>query len=167
MSYIELLDKQIVNFYRSHNYWWPDEIVMSQNTMDKLKQEMRSKGFYDWKGNKFNYVSLKISNEVEDDKFVLVGAPELRHRKCSFCGIVNSVNVPWHKLDDGFLCEDCYRAAHMGLEVDFVARDTRVEKHNKYMKYCLDKKYLKYYENYLFNTPVKSAYDDEEWGSRV
>ena len=61
MSYIELLDEQIVNFYRSHNYWWPDEIVMSQNTMDKLKQEMRSKGFYDWKGNKFNYVSLKIS----------------------------------------------------------------------------------------------------------
>lgn len=29
MSYIELLDEQIVNFYRSHNYWWPDEIVMS------------------------------------------------------------------------------------------------------------------------------------------
>ena len=52
MSYIELLDEQIVNFYRSHNYWWPDEIVMSQNTMDKLKQEVRSRGFYDWKGNK-------------------------------------------------------------------------------------------------------------------
>ena len=88
MSYIELLDEQIVNFYRSHNYWWPDEIVMSQNTMDKLKQEVRDKGFCNWKGNKFNYVSLKISNEVEDDKFVLVGAPELRHHKCSFCGIV-------------------------------------------------------------------------------
>ena len=160
MSYIELLDEQIVNFYRSHNYWWPDEIVMSQNTMDKLKQEIRDRGFCHWKGDKFNRVPLKVSDTVADGNYVLIGAPELRHRKCSFCGIVNSVNVPWHKLDDGFLCEDCYRAAHMGLEVDFVARDARVEKHNKYMKYRLDKSYLKYYENYLFNTPVKSAYDD-------
>ena len=160
MSYIELLDKQIVDFYRSHNYWWPDEIVMSQNTMDKLKQEIRSRGFCHWKGDKFNRVPLKVSDTVADDNFVLVGAPELRHRKCSFCGIVNSVNVPWHKLDDGFLCESCYRVAHMGLEVDFVARDAKVEKHNRAVKNGLGKNYLKYYENYLFNTPVKSVYDD-------
>ena len=160
MSYVELLDKQIVDFYRSHNYWWPDEIVMSQNTMDKLKQEIRDKGFCHWKGDKFNRVPLKVFDTVADDKFVLIGAPELMHRKCSFCGIVNSVNVPWHKLDDGFLCESCYRVAHMGLEVDFVARDAKVEKHNRAVKNGLGKKYLKYYENYLFNTPVKSAYDD-------
>ena len=160
MSYVELLDKQIVDFYRSHNYWWPDEIVMSQNTMDRLKQEIRDKGFCHWKGDKFNRVPLKVFDTVADDKFVLIGAPELMHRKCSFCGIVNSVNVPWHKLDDGFLCEDCYQVAHMGLEVDFVARDAKVEKHNRAVKNGLGKKYLKYYENYLFNTPVKSAYDD-------
>lgn len=160
MSYIELLDGQIVDFYRSHDYWWPDEIVMSQNTMDKLKQEIHSRGFCNWKGGKFNYIPLKVSDTVADDNFVLVGAPELRHHKCSFCGIVNSVNAPWHKLDDGFLCEGCYRMAHMGLEVDFMARDARVEKHNRAVKNGLGKKYLKYYENYLFNTPVKSAYDD-------
>ena len=160
MSYIELLDEQIVNFYRSHNYWWPDEIVMSQNTMDKLKQEICDRGFCHWKGDKFNCVPLKVSDTVADDNFVLIGAPELMHRKCSFCGIVNSVNVPWHKLDDGILCEDCYSMAHMGLEVDFVARDARVEKHNRAVKNRLEKRYLKYYENYLFNTPVKSAYDD-------
>lgn len=160
MSYIELLDEQIVNFYRSHNYWWPTEIVMSQNTMDKLKQEICDRGFCDWEENKFNHVPLRTSDAVADDDFILMGAPELRHHKCSFCGIVNGVDVPWHKLDDGFLCENCYRMAHMGLEVDFVAREARVEKHNKYMKYRLKKNYLKYYENYLFNTAVKSAYDD-------
>ena len=45
MSYIELLDKRIVDFYRSHNFWWPTEIIMSQNTMNKLKQEMYDRGF--------------------------------------------------------------------------------------------------------------------------
>ena len=160
MSYIELLDEQIINFYRSHNYWWPTEVVMSQNTMNKLKQEIYNRGFCGWKEDKFNHVPLRISNEVADGDFMLMGAPELRHHKCSFCGIVNGVDVPWHKLDDEFLCESCYRMAHMGLEVDFVARDTAVEKHNKYMKYRLKKNYLKYYENYLFNTAVKSAYDD-------
>lgn len=86
--------------------------------------------------------------------------PKLKHHKCSFCGWVDGVDKPWHTLDDGFLCESCYRVAHMGLEVDFVVRDIRVEKHNRTVKRGLGKKYLKYYGNYLFNTPIKSAYDD-------
>ena len=160
MTLIEKLDSTIINFYRTHNYWWPTEIIMSQNSMDGLKQEIRDRGFCYWKGDKFNHVPLKVSNAIADDDFVLAGAPELKHHKCSFCGLVDGVEKQWHRLDDGFLCESCYRVAHMGLEVDFVAHGIKVEKHNRAVKNGLGKNYLKYYENYLFNTAVKSAYDD-------
>lgn len=148
--------KDYVSYCDNHDGMKPEKIVMKTKIYDILDE-------IDIFG-KDDVLSLWDIPVVQDDTidtaWKFVGAPELRHHKCSFCGIVNSVNVSWHKLDDGFLCEDCYRMAHMGLEVDFVARGTRVEKHNKYMKYRLDKNYLKYYENYLFNTPVKSAYDD-------
>lgn len=85
---------------------------------------------------------------------------ELKHHKCSFCGWVDSIDKPWHTLDDGFLCESCYRGAKMGLEVDFVEREKKVRKHNRDVKSELDGVYLKYYGDYLFNTPVKSIYDD-------
>lgn len=105
MMLIETLDKQITDFYRTHNYWWPAEIVMSQNTMNKLRREICNRGFCDWKGDKFNHVPLKVSNAVADDDFVLIGAPESKHHKCSFCDLVDGTEKQWHRLDDGFLCE--------------------------------------------------------------
>ena len=160
MTLIEKLDNTIIDFYRSHNYLWPQNVVMSQTTMDELEKEIHSLGYFYWKKDKFNHVPLTIDDNVADGDFRIAGAPELEHCKCRFCGRVDKTDAQWHRLDDGFLCESCYRTALMGLEVDFAARAARVEKHNRAVKSGLGKIYLKYYGDYLFNTAVKSAYDN-------
>lgn len=43
----------------------------------------------------------------------------------------------------------------MGLEVNFAARDAKMEKHNMFVKNGMGKNYLKYYGDYLF----KSTYE--------
>lgn len=86
--------------------------------------------------------------------------PELKHHKCLFCGWVDDTDKPWHTLDDGFLCESCYWTAKLGLKVDFVMQEKRMKAHNKNIKKELDEDYLKCYGKYLFDTPVKSAYDE-------
>lgn len=86
--------------------------------------------------------------------------PKLKHHRCSFCGWVDGADKPWHTLDDEFLCESCYWTAKLGLKVDFVMQEKRMKAHNKNIKKELDEDYLKCYGKYLFDTSVKSAYDD-------
>ena len=74
MTLIEKLVNIIINFYRSHNYYWPSDVAMTQQTMDELKEEVHRRGFIDWNGKTFNHVSLRIFNDMDDGDFVASGA---------------------------------------------------------------------------------------------
>jgi len=74
VTLIEKLDNITINFYRTHNYYWPSDVVMTQQTMDELKKEIYCRGFINWNGKFFNHVSLRIFNDMKDGTFVASGA---------------------------------------------------------------------------------------------
>lgn len=149
MSLIEKLDNIIINFYRSHNYYWPSDVAMTQQTMDELKKEIHRRGFTNWDGKSFNHVSLRIFNDMENDTFVLSGAPELEHEVCAFCGIVHEKSAEWHRVDDNVVCKGCYEDIMIKVDVD-LPDAFEIWKHNEGIRKKLNKRYLSYYGNYLF-----------------
>lgn len=95
MTLMEKLDSTITNFYHTHNYHFPSEVVMTESTMNKLKKEASRRGFTDWDGQFFYFTPLHIFNDMDDDDFVASGAPKLEHEVCHFCGIVDEIGAKW------------------------------------------------------------------------
>lgn len=164
MTLIEKLDNTIINFYRTHNYYWPSDVAMTQQTMNELKEEVYHRGFTDWDGKSFNHVSLRIFNDMEDGTFVASGAPKLEHEVCHFCGIVDEISAKWHRIDDKMVCENCLH--DMMNRTEEYDNLEWIWEHNVEMKKKMSKRYLKYYGNYLFNRVdelnpyLKDMYDE-------
>lgn len=115
---IEKLDNTIINFYRTHNYYWPSDVAMTQHTLERLKEEIHRRGFTDWDGKSFNHVSLRIFNDMNDGDFITSGAPELEHEVCHFCGRVGKKEAEWHRVDDDVVCKSCYKDIMIKVDVD-------------------------------------------------
>lgn len=81
--------------------------------------------------------------------------PELKHRKCVFCGLVDIINAEWYKTDRGFICRYCYDKKRTYLELNAAAREKMVKNHNRGVKNWLPRRYLNYYGDYLFGETEK------------
>lgn len=164
MTLIEKLDNTIADFYRTHNYYFPSDVVMTESTMNKLKEEVYRRGFSDWNGQSYYFVPLRIFNDMDDGDFVASGAPKLEHEVCHFCGVVDEIGAKWHRIDDKMVCEDCLH--DMVNKVEEYGNPDWIWEHNAEMKKKMSKRYLKYYGNYLFNRIIelnpylKDVYDE-------